>query len=45
MFICSHQQTIDPLDKALQNVDPTKDRETWIGNNQTGRMRPVNMEL
>uniref|UniRef100_UPI00359003B1 growth arrest-specific protein 7-like isoform X2 n=1 Tax=Myxine glutinosa TaxID=7769 RepID=UPI00359003B1 len=40
-----NQGTIDPLDKALQNVDPTKDRETWIENNQTGRARPVNMEL
>lgn len=38
-------QTMEPVDKLLQCVDPVKDRELWVRENKTGEIRPVNIEI
>ncbi|PWA21658.1 hypothetical protein CCH79_00003400 [Gambusia affinis] len=38
-------QTMEPVDKLLQCVDPIKDREVWVRENKTGEIRPVDMEI
>lgn len=40
-----HLQTMEPVDKLLQIVDPAKDREIWVKESKTGHVRPVDMEL
>ncbi|XP_062858853.1 growth arrest-specific protein 7 [Trichomycterus rosablanca] len=40
-----NQSTIEPVDKLLQIVDPTKDIELWVEENKTGELRPVNMDI
>ncbi|XP_027033320.2 growth arrest-specific protein 7-like isoform X3 [Tachysurus fulvidraco] len=40
-----NQSTIEPVDKLLQIVDPSKDREIWVKEHKTGEVRPVDMEL
>lgn len=40
-----HIQTMEPVDKLLQIVDPAKDREMWVKEHKTSEVRPVNMEL
>lgn len=36
---------VEPVDKLLQNVDPAKDRELWVKENNTGEVRPVDMSI
>lgn len=38
-------QTMEPVDKLLQCVDPCKDRELWVRENKTGEIRPVDVEI
>lgn len=38
-------QTMEPVDKLLQCVDPVKDRELWVRENKTGEIRPVDIEI
>uniref|UniRef100_A0A669D8K9 Growth arrest specific 7 n=1 Tax=Oreochromis niloticus TaxID=8128 RepID=A0A669D8K9_ORENI len=40
-----NQSTMEPVDQLLQCVDPTKDRETWVRENKTGEIRPVDIEI
>lgn len=40
-----HVQTVEPVDKLLQNVDPARDRELWVKEHKTGEVRPVDMEI
>lgn len=42
---CLFFQTMEPVDQLLQCVDPTKDRETWVRENKTGEIRPVDIEI
>lgn len=38
-------QTMEPVDKLLQCVDPVRDRELWVRENKTGDIRPVDIEI
>uniref|UniRef100_A0AAQ5ZU52 Growth arrest-specific 7a n=1 Tax=Amphiprion ocellaris TaxID=80972 RepID=A0AAQ5ZU52_AMPOC len=40
-----NQSTVEPVDQLLQNVDPAKDRELWVKENNTGEVRPVDMDI
>uniref|UniRef100_A0A8D3C4I9 Growth arrest-specific 7a n=1 Tax=Scophthalmus maximus TaxID=52904 RepID=A0A8D3C4I9_SCOMX len=40
-----NQSTAEPVDRLLQNVDPAKDRELWVKENNTGGVRPVDMDI
>ncbi|XP_077940293.1 growth arrest-specific protein 7a isoform X4 [Gasterosteus aculeatus] len=40
-----NQSMVEPVDKLLQNVDPAKDRELWVKENNTGEVRPVDMSI
>ncbi|XP_010785367.1 growth arrest-specific protein 7-like, partial [Notothenia coriiceps] len=40
-----NQSTVEPVDKLLQNVDPGRDRELWVKENNTGEVRPVDMDI
>ncbi|KAI9515208.1 Growth arrest-specific protein 7 [Dissostichus eleginoides] len=40
-----NQSTVEPVDKLLQNVDPGRDRELWVKENNTGDVRPVDMDI
>lgn len=40
-----HVQTLEPVDKLLQIVDPARDRELWVKEHKTGEVRPVDMEI
>lgn len=40
-----NQSTMEPVDKLLQCVDPVRDRELWVRENQTGKVRPVNLDI
>ncbi|KAK5876282.1 hypothetical protein CesoFtcFv8_025651 [Champsocephalus esox] len=40
-----NQSTMERVDQLLQGVDPIKDRELWVEQNQTGEIRPVNVEI
>lgn len=40
-----HLQTIEPVDKLLQSVDPARDRELWVKEHKTGELRPVDMDI
>ncbi|XP_034750609.1 growth arrest-specific protein 7a isoform X1 [Etheostoma cragini] len=40
-----NQSMVEPVDKLLQNVDPAKDRELWVRENNTGDVRPVDMDI
>ncbi|TSK14602.1 Growth arrest-specific protein 7 [Bagarius yarrelli] len=40
-----NQSTMEPVDKLLQIVDPSKDREIWVKEHKTGEVRPVDMVL
>lgn len=41
----SFVQTMEPVDKLLQCVDPVRDREQWVRANKTGEIRPVDIEI
>jgi hypothetical protein len=36
---------MEPVDQLLQGVDPGRDRELWVNENQTGEIRPVDIEI
>uniref|UniRef100_A0A8C5FRV3 Growth arrest specific 7 n=1 Tax=Gadus morhua TaxID=8049 RepID=A0A8C5FRV3_GADMO len=40
-----NQSTMEPVDQLLQGVDPGRDRELWVNENQTGEIRPVDIEI
>uniref|UniRef100_A0A8C9XYC0 Growth arrest specific 7 n=1 Tax=Sander lucioperca TaxID=283035 RepID=A0A8C9XYC0_SANLU len=40
-----NQSTMEPVDQLLQGVDPARDRELWVRENQTGEIRPVDIEI
>uniref|UniRef100_A0A8C2WY66 Growth arrest specific 7 n=1 Tax=Cyclopterus lumpus TaxID=8103 RepID=A0A8C2WY66_CYCLU len=40
-----NQSMVEPVDQLLQNVDPAKDREFWVRENNTGDVRPVDMDI
>uniref|UniRef100_A0A8C9XYK0 Growth arrest specific 7 n=1 Tax=Sander lucioperca TaxID=283035 RepID=A0A8C9XYK0_SANLU len=40
-----NQSMVEPVDQLLQNVDPAKDRELWVRENNTGDVRPVDMDI
>ncbi|CAK6968882.1 growth arrest-specific protein 7a isoform X2 [Scomber scombrus] len=40
-----NQSTVEPVDQLLQTVDPAKDRELWVKENNTGEVRPVDMDI
>ncbi|KAM4530816.1 growth arrest-specific protein 7a isoform 1-T1 [Odontesthes bonariensis] len=40
-----NQSTVEPVDQLLQSVDPAKDRELWVKENQTSGVRPVDMDI
>uniref|UniRef100_A0A8C4NRE3 Growth arrest-specific protein 7 n=1 Tax=Dicentrarchus labrax TaxID=13489 RepID=A0A8C4NRE3_DICLA len=40
-----NQSMVEPVDQLLQNVDPAKDRELWVKENNTGEVRPVDMDI
>uniref|UniRef100_UPI00358EDECE growth arrest-specific protein 7-like isoform X2 n=1 Tax=Myxine glutinosa TaxID=7769 RepID=UPI00358EDECE len=40
-----NQSTLEPIDQALQKVEPGRDRELWVRESKTGHLRPVDMDL
>uniref|UniRef100_A0A8C4WXI4 SH3 domain-containing protein n=1 Tax=Eptatretus burgeri TaxID=7764 RepID=A0A8C4WXI4_EPTBU len=40
-----NQSTLEPIDQALQKVEPGRDRELWVRERKTGHLRPVDMDL
>ncbi|XP_034715718.1 growth arrest-specific protein 7-like [Etheostoma cragini] len=40
-----NQSTMEPVDQLLQGVDPARDRELWVRDNQTGQIRPVDIQI